>query len=240
MPDSLKSDNLMSQQVYFIFKYDSINLNNASISLSNTMPGSRQNGFLENIYNQLNENLDIELFNPADYHNIMYGMMLPDVSLLKITYEGLEYNKEDKYGLNREDFGFEYNPSLQLSFDTYGNIFTPILMTLLYGYVVNEYDPIQYTFMNFHINNKLSKISSGEARKPFMSVTNSFVGAEDKAKYGIGKFTVLPILIYNESNKSYKYTVSGFTKYNSIQLTDLNVSPGESKISYENLSIIED
>lgn len=237
LPNSIRSNGSSNQQeVYFIFKYDSLNLSNSGTNLFKSMPGTEQVGFMENLFNQkLNGSGDIvNTFDNTQYHNILYGMMLPDTSKIEITYNETQVNKEESYGLDRADFGFEYNDALQMAFDTYGNIFTDKLVTLLYGYIVNEYDGNQNTFKNFFINNKLSVLSSGEIRKSFINISASPIMINNITvnKYCVGKFTVLPNISCMENDKKYMYTISGLGKHNSNpNLTLLNTDNNETSLT---------
>ena len=240
LPNSLSNQ----QEVYFIFKYDSLNLSNSGTSLSKSMPGTEQISFMSNLFNKsINEGSDVNMFDNSQYHNILYGMMLPDTSKIEITYNETQVNKEESDGLDRADFGFEYNVALQAAFETYGNIFTNTLVTLLYGYIINEYDENQKTFKNFFINSNLSILPSGVTRPSFINISGDSIMIDNNVinKYCVGMFTVLPKILCNDSIKGYMYTISGLGKNSSNpSITLLNVdNDSENKTSYEYMCAYE-
>ena len=227
-----------SNQAFMIFNYDSINLNSTSIDLSHSLPGDQQDTLMGKLYKRyLNESIqDVSpMFNPSDYHNIIYGIMLPDSSKLEAVYNEVVGPKENILGLDRIDLGLNYNEGLKGTFDTAGYIFNSLLITLVYGALVNVYNQNDKSFNSFNINT-LSNTQI-EKKKPFLKLESSTYYDEDQnpiGLIGVGKFTLLPDFTYNQNNQKYKYAIE-FNSRSMPSITLLNTPNSDAYDSYQNL-----
>ena len=206
------------QEAYAIFNYDSIGEYNNNVftnsiglirSFRNPMPGMYEQ--FEDHIGAFDSSGEVSQFDPQQYFNILYFMMLPDVSKIKVSKDGTDYNEERIYGLNRNHLGFTYQISNTLKSTLQNNgeyIFNENLSCVLYGYYLNIFDDVNSNFINFNFD-RLDPNTDTDLHSSIISINGggmtSYKQFYDLGVRGLAKFAVLPNIL---SNDGYKYVLN--------------------------------
>ena len=149
LPNSINSNTETSiKEAYSLFNYDSFgeyvngefkNYIGSISTFVDGLPGTSDNFLNYVISNSLLERYDSSLstysFNPTDYYNLFYFMMLPNMDEVIENEYGLKI-------LNRYHLGFKYESSLTFkqTLQERGNIFNYYIMSILYGSLITFKD----------------------------------------------------------------------------------------------------
>ena len=239
LPNSPRINSEISvQEAYAIFKYDSLGKYNNNTftnviglikSFKNPLPNLDGT---QNIVENMNSSENIDMFYAYEYYNLLYFMMLPDVTKIKITINNTEYNEERTFGLNRNHLGFTYEQSNTLKVALQNNgetVFNSNLSMFLYGYFINVFS--NDNFINFDFN-KLDIENEITLYSPIITISGTPLYYYFEVYHlplhigysGLSKFAVLPNILNNDG---YKYVINFATgKIERPKLSRLNASSG--------------
>lgn len=180
----------------------------------------------------MNSSENIDMFYAYEYYNLLYFMMLPDVTKIKITINNTEYNEERTFGLNRNHLGFTYEQSNTLKVALQNNgetVFNSNLSMFLYGYFINVFS--NDNFINFDFN-KLDIENEITLYSPIITISGTPLYYYFEVYHlplhigysGLSKFAILPNILNNDG---YKYVINFATgKIERPKLSRLNTSSG--------------